>query len=202
MHEMLSRMNDSLPACFTLNELLEKLLQAARQTAQEGEAPIVSLICERAPEKKEAYAENKPAQCSKASLGLESFHLLALCSNSILKKKDPTAHSEVLAIREVCALKQRERLTDCILISTLEPCLMCSGAIVLARLKQVYYLCSRDKEIGLSWLLEHSKNTKSAFNHYPQMIHCEQYDARYRKILQTFFQERRKAALLHKQQQA
>ena len=52
---------------------------------------------------------------------------------------DPTAHAEVLALREAAARLERWRLLDCVLYVTLEPCAMCAGAIVLARVARVVY---------------------------------------------------------------
>ncbi len=61
--------------------------------------------------------------------------------------QDPTAHAEVLAIREASARLGRWRLQDATLYVTLEPCLMCAGALVLARLGRLVYGC-RDPKAG------------------------------------------------------
>ncbi|HHV93904.1 MAG TPA: tRNA adenosine(34) deaminase TadA [Firmicutes bacterium] len=53
--------------------------------------------------------------------------------------KDPTAHAEILAIREACQRLGGWRLTDCTLYVTIEPCPMCAGAIVLARIRRLVY---------------------------------------------------------------
>ena len=59
--------------------------------------------------------------------------------------KDPTAHAEMMAIRAACAKLQNERLTDCEMWVTLEPCAMCAGAIVHARIGKLYYAASDPK---------------------------------------------------------
>ena len=59
--------------------------------------------------------------------------------NRPLRESDPTAHAEILAIRRACRKRKNYRLTDCDLYVTLEPCAMCLGAIVQARLRQVVY---------------------------------------------------------------
>src|SRR2546423_10137626 len=58
---------------------------------------------------------------------------------------DPTAHAEVLAIREAAGAVGSWRLTGCTLVVTLEPCTMCAGAIVLSRLERVVYGAVDDK---------------------------------------------------------
>jgi tRNA(adenine34) deaminase len=60
-------------------------------------------------------------------------------------RQDPTAHAEVLAIREAAQTRGSWRLLDCVLYVTLEPCAMCAGAIVLARVPRVVYGASDTK---------------------------------------------------------
>jgi tRNA(adenine34) deaminase len=67
--------------------------------------------------------------------------------NRIVGNHDPSAHAEVLAIREAACRLKNERLGGCTLYSTLEPCAMCAGAIVLARLDRVVY-GARDPKTG------------------------------------------------------
>ena len=59
--------------------------------------------------------------------------------NRVLVTRDPTAHAEIVAIRRACRRRRNYRLTDCDLYATLEPCAMCLGAIVQARLRKVLY---------------------------------------------------------------
>ena len=65
--------------------------------------------------------------------------VLAAAGNRTLVDRDPTAHAEILAIRAACSAIGSERLTDCDLYVTLEPCAMCAGAISFARLRRLYY---------------------------------------------------------------
>ncbi|WOF73057.1 nucleoside deaminase [Parvibaculaceae bacterium PLY_AMNH_Bact1] len=65
--------------------------------------------------------------------------LLAKAGNRIVELKDPTAHAEVLAIRAAAERLGSERLIDCDLYVTLEPCVMCAGAISFARIRRLYY---------------------------------------------------------------
>ncbi len=71
--------------------------------------------------------------------------VIAQAGNRTLTDRDPTAHAEVLAIREAARLTGSERLTDCDLYVTLEPCTMCAGAISFARIRRLYYGASDPK---------------------------------------------------------
>ena len=65
--------------------------------------------------------------------------VVARAGNRTLTDRDPTAHAEILALREAAAKLGSERLVDCDLYVTLEPCTMCAGAISLARIRRLYY---------------------------------------------------------------
>jgi tRNA(adenine34) deaminase len=64
---------------------------------------------------------------------------IARAGNRTLADRDPTAHAEMLAIRSAAASLRSERLADCDLYVTLEPCAMCAGALSLARIRRLYY---------------------------------------------------------------
>ena len=59
--------------------------------------------------------------------------------NRVTSTNDPTAHAEVVAIRDACANRETFQLTDCVLYTSCEPCPMCLSAIYWARFKKVYY---------------------------------------------------------------
>ena len=65
--------------------------------------------------------------------------VVARAGNRTLRDRDPTAHAEMLAIRAAAAALGSERLTDCDLYVTLEPCAMCAAAISFARIRRLYY---------------------------------------------------------------
>jgi tRNA(adenine34) deaminase len=65
--------------------------------------------------------------------------VIATAGNRTLTEHDPTAHAEILAIRQAAATIGSERLVDCDLYVTLEPCAMCAGAISLSRIRRLYY---------------------------------------------------------------
>jgi tRNA(adenine34) deaminase len=70
---------------------------------------------------------------------VESGKVVASGHNKPLSSKDPTAHAEVVAIREACRKKRNYRLSGCELYVTLEPCAMCLGAAVQARLRRIVF---------------------------------------------------------------
>lgn len=68
-----------------------------------------------------------------------SGRILAVAGNRTEADHDPTAHAELLAIREAARLRGEPRLPDCDLYVTLEPCAMCAAAIAFARIRRVYF---------------------------------------------------------------
>lgn len=71
--------------------------------------------------------------------------VVARAGNRTLADKDPTAHAELIAIRQAAAELGNERLTDCDLYVTLEPCTMCAATISFARLRRLYFGASDAK---------------------------------------------------------
>ena len=71
--------------------------------------------------------------------------VIAVASNRTLRDQDPTAHAELLALREASRVRRSWRLDDCTLYVTLEPCAMCAGAIVLARVRTLVFGAWDDK---------------------------------------------------------
>jgi tRNA(adenine34) deaminase len=68
--------------------------------------------------------------------------IIARAGNRTLEAHDPTAHAEILAIREACRALSSQRLTDCDLYVTLEPCGMCAAAISFSRVRRLYFAAS------------------------------------------------------------
>ena len=91
----------------------------------------------------DALAEARAAQdAAEVPVGCVIVHdgtLIAQAGNRTLRDRDPTAHAEMLAIRQAAAALDTERLTDCDLYVTLEPCAMCTAAISFARIRRLYY---------------------------------------------------------------
>jgi tRNA(adenine34) deaminase len=96
-----------------------------------------------------AFAEARSAEFrGEAPIGaalVREGTLVASAGNRTREVNDPTAHAEMLVIREAAARIGSERLLGCDLYVTLEPCAMCAGAISLARLRRLYYAASDPK---------------------------------------------------------
>jgi tRNA(adenine34) deaminase len=114
--------------------------------------------------------------------------VIARAANRTVRDEDPTAHAEVLAIREASKALGQWRLEGCTLYVTLEPCAMCAGAIVLARVERVVF-GAWDEKAGMAGsvgdLLRHSK-----LNHRPQVRGGERADES-AEMLKEFFRQRR-----------
>ncbi|HUR43192.1 MAG TPA: nucleoside deaminase [Aestuariivirga sp.] len=114
--------------------------------------------------------------------------ILASAGNRTLELKDPTAHAELLAIRAAAAKLGSERLMDCDLYVTLEPCAMCAAAISFARLRRLYF-AAFDEKMGA---VENGPRffTRATCHHSPE-VYGGIGEARGRALLTIFFKARR-----------
>jgi tRNA(adenine34) deaminase len=87
----------------------------------------------------EARAARDAAEVPVGCAVVRDGAVIARAGNRTLRDRDPTAHAELLAIREAAKSLGSERLTDCDLYVTLEPCAMCAAAISFARIRRLYY---------------------------------------------------------------
>lgn len=95
--------------------------------------------------------------------------IIARAHNQVEMLKDPTAHAEMLAITQAAAALSSERLTEAVLYSTLEPCVMCAGALVLARVKVIYYAAADEKAGACGSVLD--VVTDERLNHQVKVVH-------------------------------
>ncbi|HEY8138816.1 MAG TPA: nucleoside deaminase [Methylocystis sp.] len=117
-----------------------------------------------------------------------SGEVLAKASNRTIELRDPTAHAELLAIRAACSKLGSERLLDCDLYVTLEPCAMCAAAISFARIRRLYF--SADDPKGGA--VEHGPRffSQPTCHHAPEVYGgIRESDAA--RLLRDFFQSRR-----------
>ncbi len=97
---------------------------------------------------------------------------------------DPTAHAEILALREAAAARGEWRLAGCTLVVTLEPCTMCAGAIGLSRLTRVVYGATDPKAGAVESLWDVLRDRR--LNHRPEVI-TGVLDAECAAVLSEFF---------------
>ena len=125
------------------------------------------------------------------ALVVQGSTIISGANNRTVRDQDATAHAELVAIREACAVLDRWRLDDCTLYVTLEPCAMCAGAIVLARLQRVVF-GAWDAKAGMAGsvgdLLRHPR-----LNHSPE-VQGGLLEDECGLMLTEFFEERRPEA--------
>lgn len=95
----------------------------------------------------EAKKSLKTGDVPIGAIVVENNEILAKAHNEVEKRKDPTAHAEILAIKKALRKRGEKFLNNCILYTTIEPCAMCAGAMVLTRLKKVVF-GARDPKAG------------------------------------------------------
>ncbi|WP_370228800.1 nucleoside deaminase [Cognatishimia sp.] len=143
---------------------MDQALDEAQKAAERGEVPVGAVL-----------------------VGPDGA-VLAATGNRTREHSDPTAHAEILAIRQACATLGNERLTGCDLYVTLEPCPMCASAISQARIARVYYGAADPKSGGVAQgprVFDHAQS-----HHTPEVYDgiaasaCED-------LLKTFFAQRR-----------
>ena len=114
--------------------------------------------------------------------------VVAAAHNERELRQDPTAHAEIIALREASAIVGNHRLGDCELFATIEPCAMCAGALVHARIRRLVYGADDPKAGAVHSVMQ-------VLNH-PQLNHRMEVKGgvlagRSAELLQSFFRERR-----------
>ena len=113
---------------------------------------------------------------------------IARAGNRTIADKDPTAHAELLAIRQAAAALGSERLSDCDLYVTLEPCTMCAAAMSFARIRRLYFGASDPKggavENGVRFFAQ------ATCHHRPE-VYGGITEGECAELLKDFFQARR-----------
>ena len=142
---------------------MSRALEMARRAGQMGEVPVGAVL-------------------------VGPNGLVAEGHNLTVTNSDPTAHAEVVVIRQAAARLGDWRLPDLTLYTTLEPCALCSGAIVLSRIKRVVYGAT-DPKAGMAGTLGNLVQDPR-LNHRVSLTTGVLADAS-SKLLQGFFRERR-----------
>jgi len=114
--------------------------------------------------------------------------VVASAGNRTREFNDPTAHAELLAIREACGNLEQERLEGCDLYVTLEPCTMCAAAISFARIRRLYYAADDPKGGAV---VSGVKFFSSPTCHHVPDIYAGIGESEASSLLKSFFQEKR-----------
>ncbi len=116
--------------------------------------------------------------------------ILAEEHNRTISRCDPSAHAEILALRAAAALIKNYRLTGCVVYTTVEPCVMCMGALVHARVAAVVY-GTEDQKWGAAGSL-YNFASDDRLNHRIEIVGgvCQE---QCREVIQTFFRNKRRA---------
>lgn len=144
-------------------EAMRVALSEARKSAEAGEVPIGAVI-------------------------VHDAAIIAQGQNSVIRTSDPTAHAEVVALRHAAAILGNYRLNGCTVYVTKEPCAMCAGAMIHARIDRLVYAAADPKAGACGSVL-------SVLNH-PQLNHRMQVrqgvmGEECAELLRVFFRERR-----------
>jgi tRNA(adenine34) deaminase len=155
--------NDQRPTADSDELWMEEALRAAQRALEAGEVPVGAVIV-----------------CQGRIVGRGWNRNIADC--------DPSAHAEIVAMREAGAALGNHRLAECDLFVTIEPCAMCAGAMVHARIKRLIYGADDPKAGAVQSVMQ-------VLNH-PQLNHRVEVRSgvlagRCAELLQTFFKSRR-----------
>jgi tRNA(adenine34) deaminase len=135
-----------------------------------------------------AAAAMRAGEVPVGALVVRGGEIIARADNRTLRERDPTAHAEILALREAAKKLNTERLSDCDLYVTLEPCTMCAAAISFARIRRLYYGAADPKggavESGVRFFVS------PTCHHRPEVYGGIQ-EARAAELLRGFFTARR-----------
>jgi len=148
---------------WSLPEPMARALEIAEASARAGEVPVGAVV-------------------------MRGGEVVAEAHNQPRSMRDPTAHAEMLAIRRAAEMLGQERLDECELWVTLEPCAMCAGAISHARIAKLYYAAADPK----GGAVEHGARVFDQ----PQCLHRPEVyagmgEARAAELLRAFFIARR-----------
>lgn len=138
-------------------------LEAASMAAQEGEVPVGAVV-------------------------VKDGKIIAVASNRVEQDIDPTAHAEILVLREAAKILGDVRLVDCDLYVTLEPCAMCAQAVAHARIRRLYFGAYDPKGGGV----EHgAKIFEKATCHHRPEVYGGIEEEKCADLLKSFFQKLR-----------
>jgi tRNA(adenine34) deaminase len=143
--------------------LMKEALVQAKKALKKGEVPIGAVVV----------------------LGDE---IIGKGHNQPITKKDPTAHAEIIALKEASNRLDNYRLNEAIIYTTLEPCLMCAGALVHARIKKIIF-ATQDTKSGV--VVNNGGLIQSEFLNHKVSFEGGILEKQASKLLKDFFLEKR-----------
>jgi tRNA(Arg) A34 adenosine deaminase TadA len=144
---------------------MDQALDQARLAGDRGEVPVGAVV-------------------------VQNGVVISRAGNETRATNDPTAHAEILALRAACQALGQERLLECDLYVTLEPCPMCAGAIANARVGRLYFGASDPKSGGV---LQGACVFSHAQSHHKPEVYEGLAETECQALLTDFFQKRRDA---------
>ena len=150
----------------TDSDYMAMALDEAEAAAARGEVPVGAVLVESA-----------------------SGRLLARAGNRVEELADPTAHAEVVVLREGGRQRGRPRLPDCDLYVTLEPCCLCVGAVSFARIRRLVFAADDPK--GGAVLHGPRFFQQPTCHHRPEVVRLDAFAAAAGELLRAFFRARR-----------
>lgn len=155
--------NDQRPTTAPDELLMEEALRAAQRALDAGEVPVGAVV-------------------------VHQGNIVARGWNRNITDSDPAGHAEIIALREAGAALGNHRLGECELFVTIEPCAMCAGALVHARIKRLVYGADDSKAGAVHSVMEVLNHPK--LNHQME-VRSGVLAGRCAELLQTFFRNRR-----------
>jgi len=147
---------------------------------------------------KDIYFMQKALNCAKKAYNIEEVPIGAVIvkDNKIIAKgynksitlQDSTAHAEIIAIRKACKKLNNYRLNDCSIYVTIEPCSMCVGALILSRIKKIYFGAKDIKAGGCGSVFNIASDNR--LNHKIE-VSSGLLEEECARIIKEFFQNRR-----------
>ena len=145
---------------------MRQALAAAHEAQERGEVPVGTCV-------------------------VEGESILAVAGNRTRTDQDPTAHAEIVALREAASRAGNYRLTNAVVYSTIEPCVMCAGALIQARVRRLIY-GARDERAGA--VESRFRVCDTDFLNHQIEVTEGVLEHECREIMQAFFRQRRTQA--------
>lgn len=138
-----------------MDKYMKEAIKQAKKAAKKDEVPVGAVI-------------------------VQSDKIISKSFNRKEHKNNAIKHAEIIAIDKACKKKKTWHLEDCVLYTTMEPCMMCCGAIIQSRIKKIVFLVE-NKNYGCTYLLKNSKID----------VIKEENDEEIKEILKKFFMKKR-----------